>query len=352
VAAARAAGDVGVRGFDPTVVASGPRVATPWQPGEPELGVHVYWEDNPLDDPDAIRRKAQRVLDQVVGMEANSVAVSFPFFADSISASTVRTDARTPTPARIAVFLHEARRSGLRVTLRPLLDQGNLENAELLGWRGTFSPADRPRWFNSYTQFLIPYLQAAQSAGADTVVVGAELSAVQDDPGWASVAEIARRHYSGQLGYSANWDAYPGAAGMPVDVVGVDAYPYLGVHPWASDIELGAAWRTWLDTTAAGRPNDLVLSEVGGIAERELVYNPAAYHTPGERLDERMQRRWFEAACQAARDRDVAGFYWWKLDFHVDPAFADPDRDRHDSFLGREAEEAARDCFESWDSVR
>jgi hypothetical protein len=362
VAAARAAEDVatedvGVRGSDPTVVASGPRVASPWQPGRPELGVHIYWEDNPLDDAKAVRRKAQRVLDQVVGMEANSVAVSFPFFVDSISASTVRTDARTPTPARIAVFLQEARRSGLRTTLRPLLDQSNLENdngenVELLGWRGTFSPADRPLWFTSYTEFLVPYLQVAQSAGADTVVIGAELSELQDDRGWASVVEIARRHYGGQLGYSANWDAYPSAAGMPVDVVGVDAYPYLGLHPWASDLELAAAWRTWLDTVAGGRTNGLVLSEVGGVAERELVYNPAAYHTPGERLDERMQRRWFEAACQAARDRDVPGFYWWKLDFHVDPALADPDRDRHDSFLGREAEDAARDCFESWESVR
>jgi hypothetical protein len=264
----------------------------------------------------------------------------------------VRTDARTPAPDRLAVFLEEARRSGLRTTLRPLLDQENLETVDLLGWRGALSPADRSLWFSSYTEFLVPYLRLAQSSGVDTVVIGAELTTLQDDRGWASVAETARRHYGGQLGYSANWDAYPSAAGMPVDVVGVDAYPYLGVHPWASDIELGAAWREWLHTTAAGRPERLVLSEVGGVAERELVYQPAAYHTEGERLDERMQRRWFEAACQAARDRQVAGFYWWKFDFHVDPALADPDRDRHDSFLGREAEEAARHCFESWESMR
>lgn len=351
-ATARAAEGAEVVASAPTVVAPGPRVASPWRPGEPELGVHIYWEDNPLDDATAVRRKTQRVLDQVIGMEANSVAVSFPFFVDSISASTVRVDARTPAPARIAVFLEEARRSGLRTTLRPLLDQENLENVEQLAWRGTFSPADRAVWFTSYAEFLVPYLQTAQATGAATVVIGAELSALQEDPRWASVVDTARQHYRGQLGYSANWDAYPTASGIPVDVVGVDAYPYLGLHPWASDPELTVAWQAWLDGTAAGRTNELVLAEVGGLAERALVYNPAAYHTPGERLDERMQRRWFEAACNAARDRDVSGFYWWKLDFHVDPALADPDRDRHDSFLGREAEDAARRCFASWEPVR
>ncbi len=328
---------------------SGPQIAVPWRPGRPQLGIHVYWEDNPLDDDRAVRRKARRLLDQIVAMEANSVAVSFPFFADSITASIVRTDARTPSPARMAIFLDEARQSGLRTTLRPLLDQFNLGNVDPLAWRGQLDPADRSLWFASYTLFLVPYLQMAQAATVNTVILGAELSTMQTDPGWRGLVETARRHYSGELSYSANWDAYPSAvAGVPVDVMSIDAYPYLHLNPWATEPELAGAWRAWLDATAAGDPGRLVLSEVGGIAERELVYNPAAYQTPDAPLDEDMQRRWFAAACQAGRDRQVAGFYWWKLDFHVDPALADPDRDLHDSFLGRPAERTARDCFESW----
>ncbi|MGQ0574131.1 MAG: glycoside hydrolase family 113 [Pseudonocardia sp.] len=331
--------------------ATGPRVAHPWQPGHPQLGIHVYWEDNPLDDDAAVERKARRLVDQVVGLEANSLAISFPFFTDSITSSTVGTDARTPSPARIAILLEQARASGLRTTLRPLLDQTNLLTVDELNWRGRLDPASRSTWFTYYFEFLVPYLRTAQATGVDTMIVGAELSGLQDDPRWAWIVERSREHYTGELGYSANWDAYPSAvAGVPVDAVGIDAYPYLpGLVPWSTEDEMTVAWQTWLDVTSGGAPGTLVLSEVGGAAEPGVVYNPAAHHTVGAPLDERVQRRWFAAACRAARAAGVAGFYWWKLDLHVDPALADPDTDLHDTFLGRPAEHTVRDCFTRWE---
>lgn len=337
---------------DPGTLA-GPQVAEPWRPGRPELGVQVYWEDNPADSPQTLRTKARRVLDHVVGLEANAVVVSFPFFSPSITSSRVETDGRTPSPERIGVVLDEIERAGLRATLRPLLDEKQFIEHDSRSWRGQLTPADRDVWYASYQEFLEPYLVMAQAHGVATVVVGAELNALHGDPHWAEVVRRARELYSGELAYSANWDAYGTAlSGVPVDVVGVDAYPKLGLKPTTSQAEVTEAFGRWLDRTAVAGTSKLIVHELGGAAETRMFDDPAVPHTRGTALDEDIQRRWFTAACDAARERRIAGFYWWRIDFHADPGQADPLLDRHDSFLGRPAERAVRDCFTAWKDVR
>jgi hypothetical protein len=320
------------------------RVAQPWRPGLPELGIHVYWQDNPADSVDVVRFKARRLLDQVIGMESNAIAVSFPFFLDSAT-SSARGDERTPSPDRLGILVDEARKSRLRVTIRPLLDTTPQQ-----GWRGQVAPADRKAFYASYGAILAPYLRMAQLRGVETVVVGAELNNMQRDSGWKGLITAARALFKGELTYAANWDAYRDAvAGVPADALTVDAYPVLaGISDRPTEDEIAVGWSRWLNEITLRRPAGLVISEVGGAAEEGLRWNPARTNTPGAALDEEIQRRWFAGACRAAREEGVGGFYWWKLDFHVDPARADPDRDPHDSYLGRTAEKAMRDCFLTW----
>lgn len=338
-------------GLPPEPAQDGPRVASPWQPGRPQLGVQVYWGDNPSDGLDVVRSKARRVLDHVVGLEANSVVISFPFFSPTITSSRVETDGRTPSPERMAVLLEEVDRAGLRATLRPLLDETDLVEHDGRAWRGNLEPADRDAWYASYQAFLDPYLRLAQATGVETVVLGAELNALQGDPRWADLVRRSRELYSGELGYSATWNAYEDAVdGVPVDVVGVDAYPVLDLTSTSDEAEIAAAFGEWLDGLgpAGQRLDTLMLDELGGAAESRLFDNPAVANTPGTRLDQDIQRRWFAAACAAARERHVAGLNWWRIDFDTDPAAARPLLDRHDSFLGRPAEQAMRACFAEW----
>jgi hypothetical protein len=303
----------------------------------------VYWHDNPADTDEVVRANARRVLDQVVSLEANSVSLSFPFYTDSITGSRVYGDQRTPSPDRIGIVVDEARRSGLRTTVRPLLDHTDLGQ-----WRGLLAPADRNAWYASYQAFLAPYLAAAQRDRVDGFALAVELNAMQADQQWRGMVVWAKSIYSGQLVYSANWDVYPEALdGVPADRVDVDAYPLLGLGPDAPTEEMTAAWSAWL-ARIAPESDGLVLSEVGGAAERAMLDNPANPHTPGAELDEGIQQRWFTAACQAVRERRLAGLYWWKLDLYVDPAVADPDTDLHDTFLGRPSEQTIRSCFTRW----
>lgn len=324
----------------------GPAVAQPWAPGKPELGVQLYWVNNPADSDDVVRAKALRLIDHLIGMEANAVAISFPFYAESLTSSELRTDARTPSPDRVAIVADEARLAGLRVTIRPLLDEANFIQADPRAWRGELAPADRKAWFASYSAFLMPYAQMAQIHHVDTVVLGAELTSLQTDPQWSRLAVDVRKRYQGELAYSANWDAHTTAlTGVGVRV-GVDAYPRLGAPATATQQEFTTTWSAWLESARLGRGD--VLYEVGAAAEAEMVVDPAVPYRKGAALDEGIQRRWFAAACSAAHDRGLDGLYWWKMEFDADPTTPNPDSDLHDSWLGRPAEPAMRACFAAW----
>ena len=324
-----------------------PAIAAPWRPGRPELGVQVYWVNNPADSDEVVLAKARRLFEQVIGMEANAVAVTFPFFTDSLTSNAVHADGRTPSPERVGLVLAQARTMGLRTSLRPLLDEANLQQQDPRSWRGKLLPRDVDAWYASYEALVTPYLRVARRARIDTVVLGAELSSMQDDPHWAGLAARARDAYRGELAYTANWDAYASArAGIPVDVVGIDAYPQLDVTAQDGEDRLTAAWSQWLDRARIGP--GAILTEVGAAAEAQTIANPAVPHRPGAGLDEGVQRRWFTAACRAAQDHRLGGLYWWKLGFDVDPAAADPATDLHDSWLGRAAQPAMRACFAGW----
>jgi hypothetical protein len=329
--------------------ADGPRPSVAWRPGQPQLGVQLYWVDVPSDTTEVLRRKADRVLDHVVGLGANSLAISFPFFTETITANRVVVDERTPSPERLAAVVDEARRSGLRVSIRPLLDERNLVAADSRNWRGRLDPADRDAWFASYRDFLAPYLQMAQGHGVQTVIIGAELNVLQTDPRWADLVEDARRIYSGELGYAANWDSFGQAArSVPVDTVGIDAYPRLGLPATATAAQMQLAWRRWLQQTVPNAPGDVPLYELGAAAEAGTVTDPALPHTAGAPLDEGVQARWLGAACRAAQAHGLGGVYLWKMELDADPALADPVRDLHDSWVGRTAETALRQCFADW----
>jgi hypothetical protein len=97
-------------------------VTFPWKPGRPQFGMNVYWIDNPRDSEEVIRAKARRIIDYVIPLDANSIALSFPFFTSGPRASSEFATRSTPSARRVGIALAEFRRSGLRSTLRQLLD--------------------------------------------------------------------------------------------------------------------------------------------------------------------------------------------------------------------------------------
>ena len=315
-----------------------------WTPGTAQTGVQVWWVANPKDRDKDVWGKAQRIVDYVVGLGANSVAVSFPFSMKAIDSTQVLAGRGTPTPQRLEILVRQANAAGLRVTLRPILDESTLGPK---GWRGNIEPTSTAAWFASYRAFLAPYVDLAQRRHVATLVVGTEMNSLEPRTDeWTALVAWVRERYAGDVAYDLNWDnfivgRYPkGATGY-----GIDAYFPVFTDDSAGPDVIARSWTRTLRTAPPGPPGPLVLSEVGISAKRGAYQYPAAFSGVGT-YDDRMQPTWYRGVCAAARGERLAGLYFWKVDFDADPARPPRDARPNLDFLGQpKAEAAIRECL-------
>ncbi|MFF7971635.1 glycoside hydrolase family 113 [Streptomyces sp. NPDC007905] len=324
------------------------RVAKPWKKGMAQWGVQLYWEEEKKKRSDTfIENQARKHAKYLIGLGANSVSVSFPFFIQNSTSNALTVGAKTPSPERLQRVLNVFRDAGFRTTVRPILDEGTLKQGN--GWRGNIDPAFRSAWFASYKKFLTPYLQASEDAKANTFVIGTELNSLEGDPGWETLVSHAEQSFSGQVSYDANWDNYvSGRISMPVNHLGIDAYFPVKVPDTAPVSELVAGWNKWLDRKATGPLPKILISETG------IGAMNGAYHAPGDfyarrAVNPRVQANWYKAVCQVVEERHMQGVYWWSIHFEDDPNTPPDDKtaSRLD-FAGRPlSEKAIKTCFAS-----
>jgi len=324
------------------------QVATPWKPGMPQWGIQIYWEEEPQKrSSEDIVKQAQKQAKYLVGLGANSVSISFPFFTKGRTANALRAEAKTPSPERLQSVLHVFEEAGFRTTLRPVMDEADLIKTK--DWRGNINPASDSAWFTSYEKFLTPYLKVAQAEKANTFVIGTELNSMEGKPGWEKVVTSAEKTFKGEISYDANWDKYvSGRINMPVNHLGVDAYFPVKVPDTASVKTLVKGWNTWLDKKSTGPLPKITVAEAG------IGAMDGAYHAPGDfyarrAVNPHVQANWYTAVCQVVQERRMSGVYWWSIHFDDDPNT--PPNDAHASrldFAGRPlTEEAIKTCFSS-----
>ncbi|MGW2813885.1 glycoside hydrolase family 113 [Streptomyces sp. NPDC001415] len=333
----------------PAVVPAGAspvHVAKPWKPGMPQWGVQIYWEDNPEQSGSYITEKAKLQAKYLVGLGANSVSVSFPFYTGTVTSTKTFAGPRTPSPARLETVVKVFHDAGLRTTLRPLMDEKSL--GKMPNWRGSIKPSDRNAWFASYKTFLAPFLDMAQKNKVTSFTLGSELNSLEGDPRWKGVADAAEKRYSGEIGYDANYDNYTaGRINMPVEQLGVDAYFPVKEPDTASVNQLVNGWNTWLDKKSTGLLPKIVISEAG------IAAMTGAYHAPGDfyvkrALNTEVQANWYTAVCRVVQERKMKGVYWWSLYFDDNPFAKRGDEASRMHFAGRpKTEQAIKDCFGS-----
>jgi hypothetical protein len=285
-----------------------------------QLGVQVYWHTS--GSAEDVRTAADRVLNYIVGLGANSVGLTFPIYTDGVHPTRVYTvSGSTPDPASLGIVITEAAARGLRITLRPLIDEANIKDAQG-DWRGTIQPVDIGAWFSSYWSVLKPYVQLAQQDSVNGFVVAAELnSLVYQKSQWQSLDAQMSQIYSGELEYADNWDIWKsGGSYSPAPTIGVDAYPTLGLPDDASVAQLTDAWNGWLHNRSSATLASTVLQEVGIAPTTGAYSHPATWAVPGQKVVPAIQINWFAAACHAAQDQHMAGIYYWDVDSNADPA--------------------------------
>lgn len=309
----------------------------------PQLGVDLLWyEDPPHQSQTRIGRTAHADLRYLVGLNANSVSINFPFYTASATSSSVYAGDRTPTPAQLAVVVEAARRMKLRVTIRPLMDDSDLRPNS---WRGIIAPRNVAAWFASYESFLRPYLVMANTCKVTTFIVGAELDSLSGASEWKQLIAQARKLFRGELAYSVNWDGFhEGESNPPADSIGVDTYFPVSAGNHASVPELIGDWNSWWNTL----PSDVnqhatVIDEVGIAAVDGAYAAPYESGEPSQPLKLSIQTNWFKAACSVVKNRNLAGIYFWSLTFGGSLTVSTSPS----GFVGRPAQQVIRNCFAS-----
>jgi hypothetical protein len=325
-------------------------VLNPWHQGMRQLGILVYWTANRNDSSDAVvRAKAERIIDYAISLNANSIAVTFPFFTDGLASDTVYTKPNaTPSPGHIAIFLAVAAKAHIRVTLRPVLDEDALVARNPQAWRGSIDPKNRAAWFWSYLALLLPYVNAAQAGHAATFVLGTELTSLEGAPQWPGLVRSLRSVYSGELTYDQNYDAFAtDAANPPVPSHNVDAYPQFDLPDSASVARLTQSWDAWLGAHPLSVRRELTLSEIGIGAAAGSYQNPWAWlGTRTAPMNTRVQAAWYQAVCNAVSAEQIGGgIYWWEVNFDADPADPGPFESDRMTFLNRPAQQVIQNCF-------
>ena len=120
-----------------------------------QRGVNVYVSENG-ESAAAWKTDATNEMKGIKSLDANSVAIAFPFYTPSLDANCVYAytsnrcgggpTSSSPAPARVAVLVHAAQLAGLHVLLRPVMDETDLSPA----WRGEIEPTSQGAWFTSY----------------------------------------------------------------------------------------------------------------------------------------------------------------------------------------------------------
>lgn len=325
---------------------STPVVAHPWQQGKPQRGIQIYWENTATDSDDVVRAKARRALDYIISLNADSVAVSFPFYTSGIRSNDIFSGPQTPSPERLSILLDEAAKSHLRVTVRPILNEDALTRQDPIAWRGTIQPSSRATWFANYQKFLLPYAQVVEAHHAATFVVATEFNSLQADSHWTGLVSALSAVFHGELLYSMNFDIFTQhGVKSPVPAVGVDAYPELHLPDNASVASLVNGWNAWLDKKQTGPTPNLVLTEAGIAAQNNAYAKPGSWGTSSLPLNLDVQVHWYQAVCQFVQQRQVGGVYWWNINFDADPANTSPTQQDRLTFVGRPAADAIKACF-------
>ena len=315
-----------------------------------QLGIDVLWYFNGESQASLVK-SANTVFSYTKSLGANSIAINFPFYMSGLRANAAVAKRTTPTPGDLQAAIAIAKRFGLRVTLRPLLDEASFKTPG--SWRGAIQPTNRNAWFASYTAFLRPYLVMAQKDKVSQVDVGAELESLARDPRWNVLVKRARTLFHGELGYDNNFTSKLFTRGTPdvssVNLQGIDAYFPVPLGPRASVKQLTSAWNTWFrHVSPRVKRGTLVATEVGIPALAGAYASPWSWgSTKPQPIDAAIQQNWFSAACQSVKDLHMGGIYFYPIDFNQPPQSVNPKTAAPNIIIGR-GTTAITSCFKHW----
>lgn len=301
----------------------------------------------------------KRIIEQIIDLNANSLAINFPFYQENIESSEIYLDPQeTPSLDKLAILTKEAHGNNLSVMLRPILDESGFnKDKEKYGttFRGDLMPKDVKGWFKSYGRFINRLAVFSQENRIEILSIAAELESMQKHPrGWVDlIKNEIKPFYKGALTSCLNWriDSYDISLEVTplLDYIGVDCFfPFPKAPPNPTVEELnGSDWDYWKRTIKErsakyGKP--VLFTEVGYPSEVDSYKAP--YGWPSDRpADWDLQRREYEALFQSGALDLVPGMYVWE--FALDKPLQAPLGDNGFDVRGKPAERVIQKYYQT-----
>lgn len=248
------------------------------------------------------------------------ICLSFYTYQETVHSTSITFDyAFTPTDRDIEFAVKEAKKLGLKVCLKPVV------NSRDGLWRAHigFPPEESKThpywdtWFSSYTAFLVHYAEIAEELGCEMFCVGCEMvKAESQTKRWMRTIAQVRRVYGGPLVYNANHGKEEGVEWFgQVDVIGTSAYYPVGDKPGDSEESMMEKWVKVRDKLRRlhqkfGKP--IAFVEIGCRSAHGCAMMPWDFSHTDLPYSEEEQANFYSSVMKVFWNEPwFAGFFWW-----------------------------------------
>jgi len=282
------------------------------------------------------------------------VALSFWTWQDRVHSTQIAFDyGYTVTDRDIAAAVREARKHGLKVCLKPVVNSRDGIWRAHIGFpeeEGGEMPTYWDRWFESYGSFLVHYAELAEELGCEMFCVGCEMVKTEAQTRrWTETIARVREAYSGPLIYNANHGKEEGVAWFDrVDVIGTSAYYPVGSVPGDTEENMMTKWlpvRERMERLHRKFGKPVVFMEIGCRSARGCATMPWDFVHRDLPFDEDEQANFYSSVLKVFWDRPwFGGFFWWDWSVRLYP-LAEAKTNRGFDIYGKRAEAVLKEWY-------
>jgi hypothetical protein len=184
----------------------------------------------------------------VVSVNANYAAIMpFGFIRDTNNPEVVHNTSRQwfgETRAGAKQYIEELRTQSIKIMIKPQIWIGR---GFFTGYLEMTSEEEWKLLEDSYTSFILEYVELAHEVNAEIFCIGTELEKfIANRPDyWTNLIAEIRKIYTGKLTYAANWDEFKRTPFWDqLDYIGLDAYFPVSDSQTPTVEECKTGWQT------------------------------------------------------------------------------------------------------------
>lgn len=196
----------------------------------------------------------------------------------------------------IIAILNHANEKNLKTTLMPILWLKSHDK----GWRGKLQPPNWKTWWANYQTAITYFAKIAQQTNTTTLSVGSELLSTESMKSqWTQTIHLTRKHFTGNLTYSANFDHYTYPTFWDqLDLIAINAYYDITTNG-TSPANLKSTWQeiqTQILAYTKSKNKPLLITELGYPALPWGLEKPYDYTNNNNlKLDHSVQQKGYDA---------------------------------------------------------